>query len=147
MPPKSKRVRRSLEAAARGREVLKKARTDLETENSETGPTTIGSGSETPVETPPISMAGSSHVADPTKILEEFVEGWVQTLDPEEKKSLAMPLCLTLVNELSFTETRATELAAKTIYKFDGTVGQWHADLISNNGTFPGRAWVRGCIS
>ena len=43
MPPKSKRVRQSLEAAAaKVREALKKARMDSETECSETVPTTTG---------------------------------------------------------------------------------------------------------
>ena len=43
MPPKSERVRQSLEAVANGKEVLKKTRTDFETKNSETVPTTTGS--------------------------------------------------------------------------------------------------------
>ena len=67
MQPKSKRVRQSLEAAAKGREALKKARIDFETESSETVPTTTGSASEMHVEILPISMASSSHVAVQTK--------------------------------------------------------------------------------
>ena len=36
MPPKTKRARQSIEAATKGREALKKARTDLETESGGT---------------------------------------------------------------------------------------------------------------
>ena len=41
--------------------------------------------------------------------MDEFVMSWVEGRDHEEKKSLAMLLCFVLVNELSFTETRAAE--------------------------------------
>ena len=66
MPPKSKRVRQSLEAAAKGREVLEEARTDFETESGETVPTTTNRVSKIHVDTPPRSMAGFSHVTNPT---------------------------------------------------------------------------------
>ena len=82
------------------------------------------------------SSSATVHVADPKEVLEEFVEEWVQTLDQEDK-GLAMLLCSTLVNELSFTETRAVEFAARIIHKSDRSVRQWCTDLISNNGTFP----------
>ena len=89
MPPKSKRVRQSLAAAAQGREALKKARSDLETGSGEIVPATTASTSvamgETHVDAAPMSVASSSSatepVADPKEILEEFVEEWVQTLD------------------------------------------------------------------
>jgi hypothetical protein len=57
------------------------------------------------------------------------------TLDREGKKGLAMLSCPTLVNELSFTETRSAEFAEKIVA--DKTVRQWRTDLITNNGTFP----------
>ena len=47
-----------------------------------------------------------------------------------------MLLCLVLVKELSFTETRAAELAAKVIKKSDKTVRRWRTDLIANGGSF-----------
>ena len=56
MPPKSEWVRQSLEAAANGREVLKKTRTDFETKNIETVPTTTGSVSKMHVDIPSKSM-------------------------------------------------------------------------------------------
>ena len=86
------------------------------------------------------SATGLEQVAKPRgpkEILEEFVEGWVQTLDRDDKKSLPMLMCSALVSELSFTETRAAEFAVKIIHKSDRSVRQWHADLISNNSTFP----------
>ena len=133
MPPKSKRARQSLAAAAQGREALKKARSDLETGSGETVPATTASTSvttgETHVDAAPMSVDSSSSatepVADPKEILEEFVEERVQTLDREDKKGLAMLLCSTLVNELSFTETRAAEFAARIIHKSDRSVSQW----------------------
>lgn len=80
----------------------------------------------------------SSHpdAREKADILEEFVEEWVCTLDRDDKKALAMLLYLTLVNELSFTETRAAELTAKIVHKSDRTVRQWRTDLIANNGVY-----------
>ena len=48
-----------------------------------------------------------------------------------------MLICSTLVNEFSFTETRAAEFTAKIVNKSDRIVRKWRADLISNNGAFP----------
>ena len=62
--------------------------------------------------------ATESDVA-PLEIIEEFVSSWLEGLDHEDKKSLAMTLCFVLVKELSFTETRAAELTAKVIKKND----------------------------
>jgi capsule polysaccharide export protein KpsE/RkpR len=76
-------------------------------------------------------------MADLKETLQDFVDEWVQSLDREDKKGLAMPLCSTLVNELAFTETKAAEFAAKIVHKADRTIRQWRTDLISNNGTFP----------
>ena len=145
MLPKSKRARQSSAAAGQGREALKKARSDLEIESSETVSHTTASTSvaagDMHAEAAPMSAASSSSttepVADPKKTLQDFAEKWVQSLDQEDKKCLAMPFCSTLVNEFSFTETRAAEFAAKIVNKSDRTVRQWRTDLISNNGTFP----------
>ena len=41
-----------------------------------------------------------------------------------------------LVKELSFTETRAAELAAKVLKQNDKTVRRWRTDLIANGGSF-----------
>ena len=49
----------------------------------------------------------------PLEVMEAFVEGWVQALDHEDRKSLAMLLCFVLVKELSFTETNAAALTRK----------------------------------
>lgn len=43
---------------------------------------------------------------------------------------------LVLNSSMNYFSLKA-ELAAKIIYKSDRTDCQWHADLISNNGTFP----------
>lgn len=112
---------RCIEAAIKGREALKKARTDLETKSggtTESGETVHPSTAIAVVamgQTVSMIVADSSSAAGleqvaeprgPKEILEEFVEGWVQTLDRENKKSLAMLTCSAVVNELSFTETR-----------------------------------------
>ena len=75
-------------------------------------------------------------VVSPKEVMEEFVGSWVQTLDHEDKQSVAMLLCFVLVKELSFTETRAAELTAKVIDKNEKTVRRWHTDLIRNGGSF-----------
>ena len=56
------------------------------------------------------------------EVMEEYVENWVQSLDHEDRKSVSMLLCLILVKELSFTETRAAKLAAKVLKINDKTV-------------------------
>ena len=104
MPPKSKRARQSLEAAAQGREALKKARLDLEPQSGETvPPPTASTSGEMHAEAAPMSVASSSSatepMADSKEILQDFVYEWVQSLDRDDKKGLAMLLCLTLVNE------------------------------------------------
>ena len=97
----------------------------------------------TETQTAPISEPGtfSSTVSDeprpPQEILEDFVDGWIRTLDRDDKKALAIHLCSMLVKELSFTDTKAAELTAKIINKADRTIHQWHTDLVRNNGTFP----------
>ena len=72
------------------------------------------------------------------EVLEEYVESWVQSLDHEDRKSVSMLLCLVLVKKLSFTETRAVELAAaaKVLKKSDKIVRRWRTDLIANGGSF-----------
>ena len=69
MPPKSKRLRQGLEAAAaKVREALKKARMDSETESAVRLFLLLQvMWSEIHVETRPISMGSSSHVAVQTK--------------------------------------------------------------------------------
>jgi len=151
MPPKSKKRRQSLEAAAKGREVLKTARLDLEaigsavlasgTEDvtldstSEANPAGIPVQNEEPGPSGHQSNVATSEVS-PLEVMEEFVESWVQALDHEDKKSVAILLCFVLVKELSFTETRAAELTAKVINKNEKTIRRWRSDLISNGGSF-----------
>ena len=72
----------------------------------------------------------------PLEVLEEYVESWAQSLDHEDRKSVSMLLCLVLVKELCFTETRAAELAAKVLKKSDKTVRRWCTDIIANRGSF-----------
>jgi hypothetical protein len=72
----------------------------------------------------------------PLEVMEAFVEGWVQALDHEDRKSLAVLLCFVLVKELSFTETNAAALTARVICKNEKTVRRWRTDLVSNGGAF-----------
>lgn len=83
MPPKSKRVRQSSEAAAaKVREALKKPRMDSETESAVRLFLLLQvMWSEIHVETPPISMASSSHVA----VKQNHGRVWkVQSLDQDQ---------------------------------------------------------------
>lgn len=151
MPPKTKKRRHSLEAAAKGREILKQARLEPDTSVSAALPTisegvTLDSASEDRTEDSAAlhEEPGPSHTspdtaasdASPMEVMEEFVTGWVHALDHEDKKSVAMLLCFVLVNELSFTETRAAQLTAKVINKNEKTVRCWRTDLITNKGSF-----------
>ena len=128
MPPKSKRVRQSSAAATQGREALdqtwrsKAVRLYLP----------LWLAGDMHAKVVPISVASSSSatevVADP-KILPDFVEEWVQTFD-WGYEGPGHALCSTLVNEFSFTQTRAAQFAVKIVNKPDRTVCQWRTDLI-----------------
>ena len=126
MPPKSKKMRHSLEAAAKGREALLKTRIDPDATVSASTEGVI-SESETEARTEYSAVfheePGPSHppedmIDDDTsslEVMETFVESWVQALDHEDRKSLAMLLCFVLVKELSFTETNAAALTSRVI--------------------------------
>ena len=159
MPPKSKRRRQSAEAGNKGREKQQEAKhveEFRESVNEQLRPATDTAVSDTSapvletavieasleIPTLPLCEPGpSSSVQDGPErdsfdILGEFVEGWIATLDRDDKKSLAMLLCYALVKEFSFTETRAAVFTAKIINKSEKTVRLWRTDLITNNGTF-----------
>ena len=111
MPPKTKRARQSLEAAAKAKEARKQAR--LEAETGEILPevtaaidtSSIATAASERVTTSQIvvpsmteTQAGETEVSshpdarEKADILEEFVEEWVCTLDRDDKKALAMLL-------------------------------------------------------
>ena len=56
--------------------------------------------------------------------------------DPGPRGQDVSSHALVLNSSMNYFSLKA-ELAAKIIYKSDRTDCQWHADLISNNGTFP----------
>lgn len=65
MPPKSKKARQSSAAAAQGREVLKKARSDLEIKNvSPTMASTSAAAGDMHAEAAPMSVASSSSATE-----------------------------------------------------------------------------------
>ena len=70
------------------------------------------------------------------EILGKFVEEWLQVLDKEDMKSVAVVLCYHLVG-MFFTETKAAEYAAQMLQKSDRTVRRWRSLLIGNDGVFP----------
>ena len=145
MPPKSKTKRHSLEAAAKGREILKQARVDPDatvspamegviSENEARAADSAVLHEEPGPSRPPVDTTEGD--VSPLEVMEAFVEGWVQALDHEDRKSLAMLLCFVLVKELSFTETNAAALTARVICKNEKTVRRWRTDLVSNGGAF-----------
>ena len=151
MPPKSKKRRQSLEAAAKGRETLKKARLDLEASgsavpSSTTEGVTLDSASEAnpghiPVQHEEPGPSGresdmATSEVSPLELMGEFVDSWVEALDHADKKSVNVLLCFVLVKELSFTETKAAELSAKVINKNEKTIRRWPSDLVANGGSF-----------
>ena len=143
MPPKSKKMRHSLEAAAKGREVLLQTRIEPDatvfatmegvTSESEARAGDSAVFHEEPGPShPPVDMIEDD--ACSLEVMETFVESWVQALDHEDRKSLAVLLCFVLVKELSFTETNAAALAARVISKNEKTVRHWRTDVVSNGG-------------
>ena len=150
MPPKTKKKRQSLEAAAKGRKVLKQSRLDIDGSISAVMPNVEGVASESareghvgdsgilhdePGPSNPRTDASESDVSS-LEVMETFVQSWVQALDHENKKSLAMLLCFVLVKELSFTDTNAAKLTVTVIDKNEKNVRCWRTDLISNGGEF-----------
>ena len=126
MPLKWKKKRHSLEAAAKGREILKQARVDADatvspamegviSENEARAADSTVLHEEPGPSRPPVDTTEGD--VSPLEVMEAFVEGWVQALDHEDRKSLAMLLCFVLVKELSFTETNAAALTARVICK------------------------------
>ena len=143
MPPKSKKMRHSLEAAAKGREVLLQTRIEPDatvfatmegvTSESEARAGDSAVFHEEPGPShPPVDMIEDD--ACSLEVMETFVESWVQALDHEDRKSLAVLLCFVLVKELSFTETNSAALAARVISKNEKTVRRWRTDVVSNGG-------------
>ena len=131
MPLKWKKKRHSLEAAAKGREILKQARVDPDatvspamegviSENEARAADSAVLHEEPGPSRPPVDTTEGD--VSPLEVMEAFVEGWVQALDHEGKKSLAMLLCFVLVKVLSFTETNAAALTARVICKNE----KWH---------------------
>ena len=150
MPPKSRKRWQSLEAAAKGREILKQARLGQDVSVSVISPSvTEGATSESHSETnQPDSPAHNKElgpfglqfnaIASEFSALEmmgEFLESLVEGLDHEDRKSVSMLLCFVLVKELSFTETRAAELTAKVLNENNETVRHWRTDLVANGGS------------
>ena len=121
-----KKKRHSLEAAAKGREILKQVRVDPDatvspamegviSENEARAADSAVLHEEPGPSRPPVDTTEGD--VSPLEVMEAFVEGWVQALDHEDKKSLAMLLCFVLVKVLSFTETNAAALTARVICK------------------------------
>ena len=110
MPPKTKRARQNLEAAAKAKEARKQARLEAETgeilpevtaaidtssittaaERVTTSQTVVPSMTET--QDGENEVRSHPDAREKADILEEFVEEWVCTLDHDDKKALAMLL-------------------------------------------------------
>ena len=97
------------------------------------GSTTLLQDDDEPGSSAPLCSESRSQL----EILQEFSENWLQSLDRDDLKSLAIYLCYQFVSELSFTETRAAEYAAMMVGKSERTVRQWRVDVIRNDGEMP----------
>ena len=71
------------------------------------------------------------------EILLQFSNEWIDVLDRDNKKSLAMFLCHNLSLHFNLSYTKAAEMAAEMIKKSDRTVRQWRSDLVNNDGIMP----------
>ena len=71
------------------------------------------------------------------KILGKFAEEWLETVDKEDLKSIAMFLCFQLVKQFEFTETKAAEYTAAMLNKGERTVRRWRSALVENDGVLP----------
>ena len=101
----------------------------------------VTTGTDTPTTSSAVGVAdsGTSPKA-PRKtqeILGKFVEEWLQIVDKEDMKNMAMFLCFQLVKLFGFTETKAAEYTATMINKSERTVRRWRSGLIENDGVFP----------
>ena len=65
---------------------------------------------------------------DPHEVLGKFANEWLEALDRDDTKGLALFLSCQLVHRFSFTETNAAEYAAAMVKKSDGTVRRWRSD-------------------
>ena len=75
--------------------------------------------------------------SDPHELLGRFAKEWVESLDRDDTKSLALFLSYQLVDVFSFSKTNAAEYAAAMVHKTDRTVRQWRSGVIENNGVLP----------
>ena len=79
----------------------------------------------------------SSMKADTDHTMEQFCEGWVSHLDRDDRVSLGLFLCFQLTKQLGLSETKAAELAAEMVGKFDKTVREWRTQFFENSGEIP----------
>ena len=77
------------------------------------------------------------HKGDPHELLGKFSNEWLEALDRDDTKCLALFLSYELVHMLSFTETNAAEYAAAMVKKSDRTVRRWRSSVIENDGILP----------
>ena len=84
---------------------------------------------------------GASPAREQTRTTQEilgiFAEEWLETVDKEELKSLAMFLCFQLVKQFEFTKTKAAEYTATMLNKSEQTVRRWRSALVENDGVLP----------
>jgi hypothetical protein len=77
------------------------------------------------------------HKGDPHELLGKFSNEWLEALDRDDTKCLALFLSYELVHMLSFTETNAAEYAAAMVKKSARTVRRWQSSAIENDGILP----------
>ena len=101
----------------------------------------VTTGTDTPTTSSAVGVADSGNSPKaPQKtqeILGKFVKEWLQIVDKEDMKNMAMFLCFQLVKLFGFTETKAAEYTATMINKSERTVRRWRSGLIENDGVLP----------
>ena len=79
----------------------------------------------------------SNSPKSPHEVLGKFANDWLEELDKDDTRSLALFLSYQLVHMFSFTETNAALYAAATVNKSDRTVRRWRSAVMENDGAIP----------
>ena len=99
---------------------------------------TTGEGSDdAAIDLPEEEESMSISLKSPHEVLGKFSNEWLEGLDKDDTRSLALFLSYQLVHMFSFTETNAAEYSAAIVQKSERTVRRWRSAVIENDGVLP----------
>ena len=99
---------------------------------------TTGEGSDdAAIDLPEEEESMSISPKSPHEVLGKFSNEWLEGLDKDDTRSLALFLSYQLVHMFSFTETNAAEYSAAMVQKSERIVRRWRSAVIQNDGVLP----------